>query len=150
MTYLSATTIMIDVFGREAAPSMNPETDMALLARSGARSGGLVSWLGQTAIFKTLVARKAARDMDRAFDRLAKTSQHLLADIGLLDIPAIAERAPVQAKTETPAIELRAAPVPVALRPAQRPTIATAHRAPVAGEAKVPAGAARKEQPVAQ
>jgi hypothetical protein len=150
MTHLSAAAIMIDTFGREGAPSVNPEMDMALRAQTEARSGGLVAWFFWTPIVKALVARKAERDLNRAMIRLAETSPHLLADIGLLDIELVAPKAAVSTGTGTAATGPRAAKVPVALRPAQRPAIAAPQRAPAKGVAKVPVTEASLPQPLAQ
>jgi hypothetical protein len=145
MTYLAAATT-IDTLGRKAAPSMNPEMDMVLAARSVSRSGGLVSWLRQTAIVKALTARKAERDLNVAVKRLADLSPHLLADIGMLDLSVQPKMQP----EEMPQTDVRIALPPVALRPAQRPAIQVPQRAPARSTTKPPVRAARKEQRVAQ
>lgn len=137
MTYLSATSAMIDVFGREAAPSMNPEYDLAV--RSGALSGAsLRGWFGRTAIGKALVAAKARRDLNVAVKRLTELSPHLLADIGMLDTLTLAEDAPVTG--------VRTAPAAVALRPAQRPAIKMPQRTPARSTTKPAVRAAHSDQ----
>jgi hypothetical protein len=105
---------------------------------TAAAGGGILARLGRTAIVKALVALRAERDLNRAVKRLSDLSPHLLADIGILDTPALAD--------ETPRTDVRTARTPVALRPAQRPAIIMPPRAPARSTTKPPVRAARKEQ----
>jgi hypothetical protein len=151
MTYLSANAIMIDTLGREATPSTNTEYDFAL--QSGALSdGGILGWLGRTAIVKAVIARKAKRDLTRAVARLAETSPHLLADIGIIDTPAIAHDMSIRARFEAAGEETRivAAPVPVAPRPANRPAINVPRRGPAPAAVAPAVSLGGKEQTVTQ
>jgi hypothetical protein len=127
MTALSTTTATIEALGRPAAPATNPQYDPAFLSGNGA-----LGWIGRTGFLKSLLARKADRDLRRAMDRLSKTSAHLMADVCRADaaIPAGA-----MAGTARP---------PVALRPAQRPAMPTARRAPVSALSMLPARAVGK------
>jgi uncharacterized protein YjiS (DUF1127 family) len=152
MTRLSAASIAIDVLSRTPAASTNPERELAVLVRTGTRSGGLVSWFRQTAIVQTVIARKAERELTRAVARLAETSPHLLADIGILDTPAIAPDISVRARFEAAAEEMRivAAPVPVAPRPAHRPEITRPRRGPAPAVVNAPAALAGREKIASQ
>jgi hypothetical protein len=128
MTTLAATTVMIEGFGRQAAPSANPRYNPAFLS-----GDGILGWFGRTAVVKGLIARKAERDLRRAILRLSKTSPALLADIGLGDSAPVASGMPQWARP------------PVALRPSQRAAIALPERTLAPGVASHPVRAARRE-----
>lgn len=148
MTHLSAAAVAIDVLGRNAGASTNPERDMAIGAQ--AHSGGLAAWFGHSTLGKMLAARKATRDLNRAIVRLSSLSPHLLADIGILDNTALAGGLPDLEQQDAVVTGTHRVTAPVALRPARRPAIGTPQRAPAPSAAKLPARAARKEQPAAQ
>jgi len=148
MTHLSAAAIIIDVMGRDTGASTNPERDMAV--RSQVRSGGLAAWFRDSSLGRLLAARKATRDLNRAIVRLAELSPHLLADIGILDATAVAEDLPGRAQPPASATGTHRDAAQVPLRPAQRAAIVTPQRTSAPVAAKLPARAARKEQPAAQ
>lgn len=125
MTYLRAATLATDVLGRDTGASTNPEQDIARLTQADHGTGSLLTWLCGTTLVRAFANRRAERHLTRTIARLAETSPHLLADIGIIDTPMIAPDMPVRARFQAPGKELRivAAPVPVATRPAQRPAV---------------------------
>lgn len=147
MTHLSAAAIAIDVLGRETAAPTNPELAMAHHAR---QSGGILSWLRNTAVARALAERRGERVLNRHILRLSELSPHLLADIGFIDTSAAEMPLPVQIVDTGAETRIVAAPVPVPPRPALRPAIALPQRATAPAAAKTPAQAESTQQSATQ
>lgn len=136
MTHLSAAAIAIDILGRETAAPTNPELAMA---HHAPQSGGILSWLRNTAVARALAERRGERVLNRHILRLSELSPHLLADIGVIDTAAADMPFPAQIVDTGAETRIVAAPVPVPPRPALRPAIALPQRAPTPVSARTPA-----------
>ena len=117
MTHLSAAAIAIDVLGRETAAPTNPELAMA---HHAPQSGGILSWLRNTAVVRALAERRGERELNRHILRLSELSPHLLVDIGIIDAAATDMQSTAQIGDTDAKTRIVAAPVPVPPRRANQ------------------------------